>query len=52
MEIDEAIEIIRAYNAWRRGADVPHPAPDRTGVALDMICDYAESQMSRDLPHY
>lgn len=44
MEIEEAIAFLRNYNQWRRGADIPQPAPNLIGIALDAVCDYAESK--------
>lgn len=42
MTITEAIKLLREYNRWRRGADIPMPKPDQIGRALDVVCDYAE----------
>ena len=47
MKIDEAVSILRAYNAWRRSPahyleSVPMPAmgdPRKIGIAIDTVCD-------------
>lgn len=49
MDIDEAVAFLRNYNQWRRGADIPQPAPDQIGIALDAVCDYAEAQLAGEL---
>ena len=46
MKIDEAVSILRAYNAWRRSpAHLPEDArgamgdPRQIGIAIDTVCD-------------
>ena len=48
MELAEAIEVVREFQAWRRGGDQPMPYPQTTGEALDALCDHAE-RMDADL---
>jgi len=33
---------LKAYNAWRRGNDVPQPDPKTIGEDIDSICDIAK----------
>lgn len=42
MEPSEAVEVIRKFQAWRRGGDQPMPYPQTTGEALDALCYHAE----------
>lgn len=42
MTIKEANEILKKYNVWRRGADVPHVRPKVLGEAIDTITDYID----------
>lgn len=44
MTIAEAIKILREHNRWRRGADIPMLDPAMIGRAIEIVCDYAESQ--------
>jgi len=44
MSITEAIAIVRAHNAWRRGGEDSEMAdPTVIGIALDVLCDQAET---------
>jgi hypothetical protein len=42
MELAEAIQVVREFQAWRRGGDQPMPYPQTTGEALDALCYHAE----------
>jgi len=35
MTRDEAIRILKNYNRWRRGAEIPQPPPFEIGIAID-----------------
>lgn len=35
MKRNEIIETLKEYNDWRRGADLPQPAPAVIGLAID-----------------
>lgn len=39
MTLTEAKEILRNYNLWRRGADIPQPCHTKIGIALDIVLD-------------
>jgi fructosamine-3-kinase len=44
MELTEAIAVVRQHNRWRRDHDgIEFYDPKRLGVALDTICDHAET---------
>jgi hypothetical protein len=52
VELPEAISIVRQHNRWRRDHDgIEVYDPKRLGVALDTICDHAETmgQLEREL---
>lgn len=36
----KAIELIREFQEWRRGAEIPMPNPTEIGKAIDEILDY------------
>lgn len=43
MTVDEAVELLRRHNEWRRGADVDEMVdPKRLGWAIDLLCHVAE----------
>ena len=42
MEPSKAIEVVREFQAWRRGGDQPMPYPQTTGEALDALCHHSE----------
>ena len=48
MKPSEAIEFLRRYNEWRRGADMDQPHPRYIGRSIDALCDHAE-RMEREL---
>lgn len=33
--IESTIAILRQFNKWRRGADMPQPNPKKIGLAID-----------------
>ena len=37
MKIEKAIKVLKIYNKWRRGADIPQPHPTEIGLAIDKI---------------
>ena len=39
MKYETAIEVLTAFNAWRRGADIPQPDPREAGQAIDVVID-------------
>lgn len=39
MNIEEAIQILKDHNKWRRGADMPMTDPKILGEAIDCIVD-------------
>ena len=48
MELAEAIEVVREFQAWRRGGNQPMPYPQTTGEALDALC-YHAARMDAEL---
>lgn len=42
MKIEEAIEILKKHNMWRRGADTPMIDPKVIGEAIDCVVDFCE----------
>lgn len=52
MTTQEAIEILKQYNAWRRDENAPNshemPSPKEVGVAIDLLTDTLDiSKVSR-----
>ena len=39
MTLPEAIEILRAFNSWRRGDESAMLSPELIGRAIDKACD-------------
>jgi len=37
MTLPEAVELLKTFNLWRRGADIPMPEPKQVGLAIDLI---------------
>ena len=35
MKVKEIIRVLHAFQKWRRGADIPMPAPKEIGRAID-----------------
>ena len=45
MKLDEAVELLRYYNKWRRGnTDLLMPHPKEIGVAIDTILYYFDKK--------
>ena len=42
MTIEQAIAVLREHNAWRRGDEAPQGDPAEIGLAIDMLCYFAE----------
>lgn len=40
MKLNEAIEILRSYNEWRRGAEIPQTDPKTLGEAIDCVVEH------------
>tara|TARA_Y100000310_G_scaffold1864_1_gene2351 strand:- start:1219 stop:1488 length:270 start_codon:yes stop_codon:yes gene_type:complete len=40
MELEKAVQILKEYNIWRRGADTEHTDPKTLGEAIDTILNY------------
>ncbi len=36
MTITEAVEILKYFNKWRRGAEIPQPDAKKVGEAIDI----------------
>lgn len=32
---EDCVDVLRSYNAWRRGGDIPQPSPSDIGTAID-----------------
>ena len=45
-ELKKACELLRYFQEWRRGGDGEMPNPKDIGVALDMVIDYVENQIT------
>lgn len=43
-KLRQAIEKLRDYNAWRRGADLEPPAPAEIGEAIELVCGAAREE--------
>ncbi len=44
MSVHEAVEILRAYNAWRRGDESAMLSPELIGRAIDAVCDACQER--------
>ena len=42
MKINQAIEILKAHNIWRRGADTEITDVINYGIAIDTVVEYFE----------
>ena len=38
----QAVKILRFYNRWRRGAEIPMQEPAKIGLAIEVLCDAVE----------
>ena len=49
MEIDEAIQILKKYNQWRRDNDgiIDMPRPEIIGIAIDTIIEWCEKEIEK-----
>lgn len=45
MRIEVALEILKDYNKWRRGAEMEMPSPKIIGEAIDQIINYVEKRL-------
>ena len=39
MQLKEAIEQVKEYQAWRRGAETPQPNPTQLGIAIEILIE-------------
>lgn len=44
MKIDKAIEVLKEFNTWRRGAETEMLSPKEIGVAIDAIIKHYETK--------
>ena len=44
MSTPEAIEILRAYNLWRRGDETAMLSPELIGRAIDAVCNACQER--------
>jgi len=53
MKNETAIEVLTAFNAWRRGAEMPMPSPREAGQAIDVAIEALKnnSQCSCEAVH-
>ena len=42
MELQQAIELLKNYNKWRRGAEISQPNPTEIGVAISVVLESME----------
>lgn len=42
MGIDEALDILKKYNRWRRTGEMDQPDPTSIGIAIDTLIDFHE----------
>lgn len=47
MQLKEAIEQVKEYQAWRRGAETPQPNPTQLGIAIDILIANVERIKSK-----
>lgn len=52
-DMKSTIELMKQYQAWRRGADIPQPSPAAIGAGLDQLILAAEryEKVRRLTPH-
>ena len=41
MSVANAIATLTVFNQWRRGANIPQPAPASIGRAIEAVCEAA-----------
>ena len=47
--MDKTIELLRNYNRWRRGAEIPQPNPTEIGIAINTLIEgYIQLSTERD----
>jgi hypothetical protein len=44
----QAVKILRFYNRWRRGAEIPMQEPAKIGLAIEVLCDAFEKRNPRN----
>jgi len=44
MILKQAIELLKYYQKWRRGADVVRPSPRQIGEAIDVILEHLKNK--------
>lgn len=42
MDLKQALDKLKEYNTWRRGADIPMPNPKEIGTAIDIAIQTCE----------
>ena len=47
MTFDEAVDILRKYNEWRRGAETEQENPIAIGIAIDLVLNYIDEMRSK-----
>ncbi len=45
MTIERALEVLKHFNKWRRGAKMPMPNPKEIGIALDTAIKVLEKEV-------
>ncbi len=45
MDINQAIQILKTHNKWRRGAEIEPTNPTLLGEAIDLVVKYMEDQI-------
>ena len=43
MKIEEAINTLKEFNEWRRGAYITMPDPKEIGIAIDIVVKHHEA---------
>lgn len=43
MKLDKAINTLKEFNQWRRGAYIPMPDPKVIGLAIDIVVKHHEA---------
>lgn len=42
MQLEEAIELLKRHNEWRRGAEIEMEHPKELGIAIDTLITFTE----------